>query len=176
MYGIIIYTIVVLPVLIKKLKRTRVLNRTFLILNIIVSLFIFTFFFSEFRIQLWDFYNQGINSLYCDNKDVGLSKTYVVLVKIFYFFLSIYFAGLILNISMLKEKSRILLLKSFLPVWVILSNYFYVYYLEHINSPDTNRVLVFVVTFILLGVGVLVLYIFYRNKHLRHLFTQQRPK
>jgi hypothetical protein len=171
MYDIILFSIFILPFTIKKFKNTTKNNYLPLIINFIIVFLLFIYFFEEFRTQLWIIYENGFNSFFDSSDSLPFSKVYYNIIRILFFLLCFYISGLTLNLGLLKERSRKLFLKTILPIWIILVNYFYQLFLIRSIDYSDNKVIIMIISGLLIGVPFLILYIIYSSKKFKFIFN-----
>ena len=173
MYGIVIFFIIVFPFAIKKYLRNSEYLLIVILSNFLISLALFVFFFEEFRLQLWDIYKNGFNSLYTIELYYPFSKTYFLITNLLYFLLCFFVAGISISLGLIKERIRSLFLKSLPIIWLILTNYFFQLYFVFTNELSRNKFIVFIATGLLTGIILLLIYSVFSSKPIKLLYTKR---
>ena len=170
MFEIIIFLVIVLPVAFKRYLVKSEYKAWVRWGNLIISFLLFMYFFAEFRIQIWDVYKNGFENLFSKYLFENMSHAYQKTVIIIYLIICLYMSGLTLNLGFKIKKSRKLFIISLPIIWIILINYYYIYYT--FSMEDYSSVFL---TFLLIGIvfliPVVLLYLFYNHSSMKTFFS-----
>lgn len=176
MYSLIIFLLLVLPVAIKNYLSNSEFNLFIRLLNIIVSLLIFSIFFEEFRFLIWDFYERGTILSIDELSRCPSVSFYCSFIKALYISACLYIAASSLGLGRGNNKSRVRFLKHLKYIWIILGLYFanWSYILD--PQQETNIVAVSLVMLLVSGMMMLVVYLFYSSKYISRLYNSDNVK
>lgn len=118
--SILIYLIFVIPLGIKNYFRNDNIPNIVKISNIIITFIIFQYYFGDFRHMLWDIFKTGIISFYSTQENTYFTKEFDLFSSIIYFLVSLYTAGLVLNLAAKARSQRLFLYTS--PIIVIITS------------------------------------------------------
>jgi len=169
MFELIIFLVIVLPVAFKRyLLRSeyKVYTRWG---NLVISFLLFTYFFSEFRLQIWHVYKNGFDSLFSKYFSENISYVYQETVIIIYLLLCFFMSGLALNLGFKIKKSRRLFIIMLPIIWIILVNYYFIYY-TFFTEDYSNKLLTFILIGIVFLIPIVALYLFYNHRSMKSLF------
>ena len=178
MYSLIIFLLLVLPIAIKNYLSNSEYGLPNRLLNIVVSILIFSIFFEEFRILFWGFIDRGIILSVDEISRCQCTYLYCSFIKVLYTLACIYISASSLGLGRGNNKSRIRFLKHLKYIWIVLGLYFtnwaYVLNTEQKQEPNFVELLLLV----LFGTGTVMfaIYLFYNSKFISRLFySKENP-
>lgn len=118
--AILIYLIYVIPLGIRNYFKNENIPTFVKFSNIIVTFLIFQYYIGDFRHILWDLFENGIGAFYSTQENTSYTKGFDLLSSIIYFIVSLYVAGLVLNLAAKVKSRRLFLFSS--PIIVVVTS------------------------------------------------------
>ncbi len=171
MYSILIFSILVLPNVIKRYWHNREVKKSTKVLNIIIPLFFFTFYFEEFRTRIWDIFDNGLKLYFEVNRAPFMTKELNVITALIYVAICLYASGVFLNIAS-RIKGRLILFKSTPFLWFFTTISFLKFYLKTYGSDDLPLWGLLLTGGIITALPFVALILIYRGKSFRKLFGE----
>lgn len=135
--------------------------------HLAITLILFVYYFSNFRMMLWNLIRNGIRGFSPSNGIYAFSQSNDLIISISFFLVSIFVSGLALNLSAKSKSRKLLLLTSPL---IIIATSFDLYkftIIESISEKD-NLFLLFIILFVGIFFGLINL--FYNIKQGKNIF------
>ena len=170
MYSIIIYSVLVLPNVIKRYWYNSEITKSTKLLNILIPLFFFTFYFEELRTRIWDIYENGLKSYIETNQVDFIPKEIGIATTLIYIVICLYASGLFLNIAS-RIKGRKFLFKSIPFLWLFTAISFLKFYIKTYGNEDIVLWGVFLTGSVITALPFVVLLLIYSRKSFKKLFS-----
>jgi len=110
-YSIIVFTFFISVFGKKDYLKSSNVKLIIKVIHLFITFILFQYYFGNFRIILWDLFRNGISAFYSTQENTSFTKGFDLLSSIIYFIVSLYVAGLALNLAT-KVKGRKLFLFS----------------------------------------------------------------
>jgi len=178
MYSVILYLILVLPLAIKNYINNKEFSLLNKLLNLILSLFIFSIFFDEFRMLIWDFYERGTFLNDTELVRCPIIGSYCYFIKAIYISACLYISASSLGLGRGNNKSRVRFLKHLKYIWIILGLYFvnWSYVLDLKQEQEPSFIILLLIILLGTGIMMLVVYQFYNSKYISRLYNSDNVK
>lgn len=139
--------------------------------SILLGFIFFFYFFSELRYETQYFRDYTIKDMIMRYALTKISITLLYFINILYFLACVYLSTLFLGIGQIREKSRYILIKSIIPLWLILTSHAYIYRLK-INNVSYNSDISLLSTAIAIAIPLIFIFVFFYSKRVKRLFIE----
>lgn len=171
MYEILIFILIVLPIALKRYLLRAEHSFLFRWGNFVIAFLLFLYFFSEFRRYIWLIYQSGIDAFLNQYLVDQIPTLYQKIVHLFYLTSCFFMAGLTLILGFRILLSRKIFLCSLPFLWLIISNYYLLFYISHTQNPSNIGL-----TIIIIGCFFLIpftlIFLFYYNNKMKDIFRR----
>ncbi|UBM62545.1 hypothetical protein LA303_00855 [Candidatus Sulfidibacterium hydrothermale] len=166
-YALIIYMLSVAIPARKNYLHSSQLSIGVKAIHLIITSILFIYYFSNFRMMLWNLFRNGTEGFYTIKGVYAYNKSTDLIISILFFAISFFVSGLALNLAVRAKSRKLLLLTSPL---IIIATSFDLYkftIIESISEKD-NLFLLFIILFIGIFFGLINL--FYNIKPGKNIF------